>query len=123
MDLVEVRDVKKFSSTNDLKAKEGREILARISTSDYVILLDENGNQFTSVQFSKVIEKHQNMGVRNLVFIIGGAFGFSNELYQIANSKLALSKMTFSHQMIRVFFLEQLYRAHTIIRNEKYHNE
>lgn len=122
-EIIEIRDIKKFSSAIDLKVKEGKEILDKITSTDHIVLLDEKGGQLSSLQFSKSIEKYQNTGTRRLVFVIGGAFGFSDEMYNRADSKLGLSNMTFSHQMIRVFFLEQLYRGYTIIKNEKYHNE
>ena len=88
-----------------------------------VKLLDENGKEFSSVNFSAYLQKRMNTGLKRLVFIIGGPYGFSTEVYSRANSKLSLSKMTFSHQMIRVFFIEQLYRAFTILRNEPYHHQ
>ncbi len=122
-DVIELKDIKKFANTNDLKQKEGAEILSKVENDDYLVLLDEGGQQFTSVKFSKYLEEHQVRGTRKIVFVIGGAFGFSDEVYERANQKLSLSKMTFSHQMIRLFFYEQLYRAFTILRNEKYHNE
>ncbi len=119
----EIKDVKKFSTKEDLKIKEGQAFLEQIQPSDFVVLLDEKGKQKTSIEFSNFFEHHQNVGTKSLIFIIGGAFGFSKELYQRSNLMLSLSKMTFSHQMIRVFFYEQVYRAFTILRNEKYHNE
>lgn len=105
------------------KAKEGKEILARLNASDYVVILDENGKQHTSEGFSEYIQKRLNSGMKQLVFVIGGPYGFSEEVYQRAQSKLGLSKMTFSHQMIRLFFVEQLYRAFTILKNEPYHHK
>ncbi len=97
--------------------------MKQLETSDFVILLDENGKEFSSVNFSAYLQKRMNTGLKRLVFIIGGPYGFSTEVYSRANSKLSLSKMTFSHQMIRVFFIEQLYRAFTILRNEPYHHQ
>ncbi len=107
----------------ELKNKEAENILAKIQPSDFVVLLDEKGTQFASVEFSVFLQKRMNSGVKNLVFIVGGAFGFGEKIYERANSKLSLSKMTFSHQLIRLIFAEQLYRAFTILKNEKYHNE
>lgn len=106
-----------------LKDKEGESILSKINASDYVVLLDENGKEFTSREFSSWIERTQIHHSGNLVFVIGGAFGFSKQLYERANVKLSLSKMTFSHQMIRSFFLEQLYRSFTILKGIKYHHD
>ncbi|WP_242206002.1 23S rRNA (pseudouridine(1915)-N(3))-methyltransferase RlmH [Aestuariivivens insulae] len=104
------------------KDKEGKLILNHITPSDVLVLLDENGQQFSSVSFSKYLQKHMNSGIKQLIFVIGGPYGFSQEIYQRANEKIALSKMTFSHQMIRLFFIEQLYRGFTILRNEPYHH-
>ncbi|MEG1370995.1 MAG: 23S rRNA (pseudouridine(1915)-N(3))-methyltransferase RlmH [Mucinivorans sp.] len=94
----------------------------KIEPSDYVVLLDERGVQRTSEDMATWIEKIQNRSPRRLIFMIGGAFGFSAELYARADEMISLSKMTFSHQMVRVIFLEQLYRAHTILKGEKYHH-
>lgn len=106
-----------------VKEKEGNTALREICENDFVILLDEKGKQLSSVQFSEFLNKKMNESVKNLVFIIGGAYGFHNKLRQRAQLKLSLSKMTFSHQIVRIIFLEQLYRAFTIIRGEPYHNE
>lgn len=105
------------------KEKEGELILKKISNSDELILLDENGKQYSSLDFSDFIQKKMNSGLKQLIFVIGGPYGFSDAVYQRANSKLSLSKMTFSHQMVRVFSIEQLYRAFTILRNEPYHHQ
>ena len=110
-------------SKEEIKEREGREILKQTGTSDYVILLDEHGNGYSSKQFAQKLQTVMNRGTKNLIFVIGGAFGFSPEVYAVAQEKLSLSDMTFSHQMIRLFFLEQLYRAFTILKNEPYHNE
>ena len=109
-------------STAQLKNKEGLQILSKINTSDYVVLLDEKGKQFSSNEFSNFLINRNLSNTKYLVFVVGGAFGFSDEVYQRADYKFSLSKMTFTHQMIRVFFKEQLYRALTIIKGEKYHN-
>ena len=105
------------------KEREAALILRHIEKCDRVVLLDEHGMQHTSVEFSKYLQKQMNAGVRNLAFVVGGAFGFADSVYAAANDKLSLSKMTFNHQMVRLFFVEQLYRAFTIQRNEPYHNE
>ena len=108
---------------NIRKAAEGKAILSRIAPGDSAYLLDEKGTQFTSVGFADHLEKTMNSGVKRIVFIIGGAFGFSDEVYAAINGKMALSKMTFSHQMVRLFFVEQIYRAMTILKNQPYHNK
>lgn len=105
------------------KEKEGELILKKISPSDDLILLDENGKSYSSIDFSSLLQKKMNSGLKQLIFVIGGPYGFSEAVYERANSKISISKMTFSHQMIRPFFIEQLYRAFTILRNEPYHHE
>ena len=110
-------------SPEEVKNKEGELILRQLEKVDHTVLLDEHGKEYTSVGFSEFLQKQMNGGVRTLAFVIGGAFGFSSEVYDAAHAKLSLSQMTFNHQMVRLFFLEQLYRAHTILRHEKYHNE
>lgn len=106
-----------------VKLKEGNLILNQLNPTDYLILLDESGKDYTSVEFSKKIEKLHLSSSKRVIFLTGGAYGFHDNIYDRAQEKLSLSKMTFSHQMIRTFFLEQFYRAFTIINNEKYHNE
>ena len=122
-DVITIPDLKntKNLSTKDQKHKEGVEILKHVS-NEFVILLDENGKEFDSLEFSKLIQKRLNTGM-NLTFLIGGPFGFSNEVYDRADQKIALSQMTFSHQMIRLFFTEQMYRAFSILKGEKYHHK
>ena len=110
-------------SKKELKEKEGNVILASIKNSDYVILLDDKGITLSSIEFSEFLNKKMVSSANELVFIIGGAFGFSESVYRRANTKLSLSKMTFSHQMVRMIFKEQLYRAFTILKGEKYHHE
>jgi 23S rRNA (pseudouridine1915-N3)-methyltransferase len=105
------------------KEKEGELILKKVQTSDELVLLDEQGKQYSSVDFSDYLQKKMNAGLKQLIFVIGGPYGFSAEVYQRANGKISLSKMTFSHQMVRVFFVEQLYRAFTILKNEPYHHQ
>lgn len=122
MDIIpDIKNVKNLSEAQQ-KVKEGELILSKVNNTDALILLDENGKQFDSVAFSDYLQKHMNSGVKQLVFAIGGPYGFSDEVYQKANGKISLSKMTFSHQMIRLFFIEQLYRGFTILKNEPYHH-
>ncbi|MBJ7881764.1 23S rRNA (pseudouridine(1915)-N(3))-methyltransferase RlmH [Gelidibacter salicanalis] len=119
-----IPDLKKVKNLSEAqqKQKEGELILAKLSTTDVLILLDENGKQHDSLGFSEYLQKHMNSGLKQVVFVIGGPYGFSEEVYGKANGKISLSKMTFSHQMIRLFMIEQLYRAFTILRNEPYHH-
>lgn len=105
------------------KEKEAELILKAVEGADEVVLLDEHGNEYSSVQFAQKIENWQNRGIRKLVFVIGGPYGFADKVYKRATSKISLSRMTFSHQMVRVIFVEQLYRACTIIKGEPYHHE
>lgn len=105
------------------KVKEGEVVLKHINRTDYVVLLDERGLIYSSIGFSDFIEQKMVQSVSRLVFVIGGPYGFSEAIYERADSQLSLSKMTFSHQMIRLFIVEQLYRAFTIIRGEPYHHE
>ena len=97
--------------------------MAKLTATDQLILLDENGTTFSSVGFSDYLQKKMNSGAKTLVFVIGGPYGFSDEVYQKAQGKISLSLMTFSHQMVRLFFIEQLYRGFTILRNEPYHHQ
>ena len=106
-----------------LVEKEGQSVLKRIKSDDLLILLDEKGKSYTSVEYATFVEKQLIQSHKRLIFLVGGAFGFSKPIYSRANQMISLSKMTFSHQMIRLFFLEQLYRAMTILKNEPYHNE
>ena len=110
-------------SQNQQKEKEGGLILKRITSTDQLILLDEKGYEFRSIEFSRFLQKKMNSGIKQLVFVIGGPYGFSEAVYQNAQGKVSLSKMTFSHQMIRLFMIEQLYRGFTILKNEPYHHE
>ncbi len=112
----------KSLSTSTQKELEGEQILKLIQPSDTVVLLDEHGKEFRSIEFAEWIEKKQQT-VRNLVFVIGGPYGFADTVYKRCDGKLSLSKMTFSHQMIRLLFVEQIYRACTIIKGEPYHHE
>jgi 23S rRNA (pseudouridine1915-N3)-methyltransferase len=118
----DIKNVKNLSEAQQ-KEKEGELILAKIGPNDQLILLDENGKTFSSVGFSDYLQKKMNAGIKTLVFVIGGPYGFSETVYQKAQGKVSLSEMTFSHQMVRLFVIEQLYRGFTILRNEPYHHQ
>lgn len=120
-ELPELKNVGSLSR-EQIKTEEGKRILKNIKDNDCLILLDEHGVEFRSIEFAKFLEKRL-AAAANMVFVIGGAYGFSEEVYQRCNYKIALSKMTFSHQMVRTIFAEQLYRACTIIKGENYHHE
>ncbi|MBF8456568.1 23S rRNA (pseudouridine(1915)-N(3))-methyltransferase RlmH [Kaistella sp. G5-32] len=124
-DLTEIADVKnaKNLSPELLKKEEGKLFLNQSENSDFIVLLDEKGKQFTSREFSAKIDHWMNSSVKKVSFFIGGAYGFSEEIYDRANEKISLSKMTFTHQMIRLFFVEQLYRADQILQGKPYHND
>jgi len=125
LEILEIPVPKKWNNLQPslLKQKEGEIILRHMEKSDYPVLLDEKGRSFSSMEFSSFLQKQMNLSVKNLLFVVGGPWGFSDEVYKKAALKISLSPMTFSHQMIRLFFLEQLYRAFSILRNEAYHNE
>lgn len=118
----DIKNVKNLSETQQ-KEKEGELILSKITATDNLILLDENGKTFSSVGFSEFLQKKMNAGTKTLVFVIGGPYGFSETVYQKAIGKVSLSEMTFSHQMVRLFVIEQLYRGFTILKNEPYHHQ
>ena len=118
----DIKNVKNLSEAQQ-KEKEGELILSKISATDQLILLDENGSTFSSVAFSDYLQKKMNAGIKTLVFVIGGPYGFSEEVYKKAQGKVSLSEMTFSHQMVRLFVIEQLYRGFTILKNEPYHHQ
>ncbi len=122
---IEIPDLKnsKNLSFDQQKQKEAELILSKITTTDFVVLLDENGKELSSQGFSKEIATWMNRSVSHVVFVIGGPYGFDQSVYDRANYKLSLSKLTFSHQMVRLFFVEQLYRAYTIIKGEPYHHQ
>lgn len=111
------------ASPEEVKDREGQLILKQVEKADCVVLLDEHGKEYTSVGFSEYLQKQMNSGTRTLAFVIGGAFGFSPAVYTKATHKISLSQMTFNHQMVRLFFVEQLYRTFTILHHEKYHNQ
>lgn len=117
----DLKNTKNLSEAQQ-KEKEGELILKKLAPTDVLILLDENGKQFSSIDFSIYLQKRMNAGIKTLVFVIGGPYGFSENVYAKAQGKVSLSKMTFSHQMVRLFVVEQLYRAFTILRNEPYHH-
>jgi len=123
--MVEIPELKNVSalSKEQIKSKEGELILKNIRPADDLILLDEHGREYTSVELAKVIQEKISYAGKDMVFVIGGAYGFSPDVYSRANSRISLSKMTFSHQMVRAIFAEQLYRAFTIMKGEPYHHE
>ena len=118
----ELRNTKSLS-TDQQKEREADLILKSLQPGDYLVLLDEHGREFTSLQFASYLEKKMANIAKRLVFVVGGPYGFPNRVYQAAQEKISLSKMTYSHQMIRLIFTEQLYRAMTILNNEPYHHE
>lgn len=123
--IIEIPELKNVSalSKEQIKSKEGELILKNIRPTDDVILLDEHGKEHSSVEFARLLQDKISYAGKDIVFIIGGAYGFSEAVYKRANSKMSLSRMTFSHQMVRAIFAEQLYRAFTIIKGEPYHHE
>ena len=120
--IADIRNTKKMSEAEQ-RRMEGETILRLLTDSDHVMLLDEHGAELRSIEFADMLQRRMLAGTRRLVFVIGGPYGFSEAVYQRANSKLSLSKMTFSHQIVRAIFAEQLYRAFTILKNEPYHHE
>jgi 23S rRNA (pseudouridine1915-N3)-methyltransferase len=123
--IVEISELKNASSLSQeqIKTKEGELILKNLKPSDDVILLDERGREFSSMEFAKVLQDKISYNGKDIVFVIGGAYGFAETVKQRSNSKISLSRMTFSHQMVRAIFVEQLYRAFTIMKGEPYHHE
>lgn len=120
--IADVRNTKKLSEAEQ-KRLEGEAILKLLTDSDHLMLLDEHGAEYRSIEFADMLQRRMLSGTKRLVFLIGGPYGFSDAVYQRANSKISLSKMTFSHQIVRAIFTEQLYRAFTILKNEPYHHE
>ena len=120
--LPDVRNTKSLT-VKQQRTAEGEAILRQLTDGDYVVLLDERGAEFRSVDFACWLQKRMNSGMKRLVMVIGGPYGFSEEVYGRADAKIALSKMTFSHQIVRAIFAEQIYRAFTILNNEPYHHE
>jgi 23S rRNA (pseudouridine1915-N3)-methyltransferase len=113
----------KGASPEEIKEREAVLLLKKLQDADRIVLLDEHGKEHTSVGFSQYLQKQMNAGIRSLVFVVGGAFGFAPSVHETAHDKISLSQMTFNHQMVRLFFVEQLYRAFTILHHEPYHNE
>lgn len=124
-ELTEIPELKNVSalSKEQIKLKEGELILKHLKPADFLVLMDEKGKEFRSIQFASMLEEKLNRGGRDMVFVIGGAYGFSEAVYSRADDKISLSKMTFSHQLVRTIFAEQLYRAFTIMKGEPYHHE
>ena len=124
-ELLEIPNIKNANNLSDseLLTKEGELILQQLQPSDHVVLLDDKGKDFTSSKFAEKLQGWMLSSKKRLVFVVGGAYGFSEQVYQRGNEKLSLSKMTFSHQMVRLFFVEQMYRGYTILNNEPYHHE
>ena len=122
IEIANIKNAKNFSES-ELMKKEGELILKQIQNSDHLVLLDDKGKDFTSQKFAQKLQQWMLSGKKRLVFVVGGAYGFSEEIYKRGNEKLSLSKMTFSHQMVRLFFVEQIYRGYTILNNEPYHHE
>lgn len=124
MDYIEIPvKIPKSAKERDVKLLESKAFLKHLSSSDTIILLDERGKKFTSISFSKWLEKFMLNSTKSLVFLVGGPYGFSDEIIKLSSQKISLSEMTFSHQMIRLFFVEQLYRGFTILKGEPYHHE
>ncbi len=123
--IIEIPELKNVSalSKDQIKTKEGELILKNIRNTDDVILLDERGKEYSSMELAGIIRNKINYEGKDIVYVIGGAYGFSDAVYARANSKMSLSRMTFSHQMVRAIFAEQIYRAFTIIKGEPYHHE
>ncbi len=118
----ELKNAKNLSESQQ-REKEGELIVSKLSITDQLVLLDENGSKFSSVGFANYLQGKMNSGIKTLVFVIGGPYGFSETIYKKAHSKISLSEMTFSHQMVRLFVVEQLYRGFTILKNEPYHHQ
>lgn len=123
--IVSIPDIKNTKSLTEEKQKqaEGEQILQRLSSGDFVVLLDERGMEFTSMEFAEYLQKQMSAGRKRTVFVVGGPYGFSREVYERADGKVSLSRMTFNHEMVRAFFTEQVYRAMTILRGEPYHHQ
>ncbi|MDP7568031.1 MAG: 23S rRNA (pseudouridine(1915)-N(3))-methyltransferase RlmH [Flavobacteriales bacterium] len=122
LEIPNLKNAKNFSNAEIIK-KEGELILKQLQNSDHLVLLDDKGKDFTSPKYAQKLQQWMLSGKKRVVFVVGGAYGFSEQVYKRGNEKISLSKMTFSHQMVRLFFVEQLYRAFTILNNEPYHHE
>lgn len=123
IDVIPALKDQKNASPDEIRERESALLLKKLEGADRIVLLDEHGHEHSSVGFAQYLQKQMNAGVRTLVFVIGGAFGFAPAVHRMAHDKVSLSQMTFNHQMVRLFFVEQLYRAFTILRHEPYHNE
>ncbi len=123
IEILEIADIKGQSNPKSIKNLEAEKILSKLKSDVFLILLDEKGKQFSSVEFADFIQQKDNQAIKKIIFLIGGAYGFDDKIYERANAQLSLSKMTYSHQLIRLIFMEQLYRAYTIIHGFPYHNE
>ena len=122
-ELIILKDQKSKLQKNIQIKKEGEKIISVLKKNDFIVILDENGQHKSSLEFSEFIQKKLNSGMKTLTFIIGGPYGFSEKIKMLSNQQLSLSKMTFSHEMVRLFFTEQLYRAFSILNNEPYHHK
>ena len=119
----EIPELKGMTDADAIRSREAVKILEKLKQDDHLILLDEKGKTYSSIEFSRFLEQKENQSIKKVVFLIGGAYGFDESIYRRAKGSVSLSKMTFSHQLIRLLFLEQLYRAYTILHNFPYHNE
>lgn len=122
IEIPELKNAKNLSEIQ-IKEQEGKLILNKLEPHGFIVLLDDKGKEFTSKKWANWIQEQMNRGYKHVTFVIGGAYGFSEAVYEKSNSKMSLSRMTFSHQMVRLFFTEQLYRGFTILNNEPYHHE
>ena len=122
LEIPNIKKAKNFSNT-ELMKREGKLILKQLQSCDHLVLLDDKGKDFTSSKFAEKLQSWMLRGKKRLVFVIGGGYGFSEDVYARGNEKLSLSKMTFSHQMVRLFFVEQIYRGYTILNNQPYHHQ
>ncbi len=124
LDIIEIFEVKanKVKSISKQKEIEGESLLKQVDKSAYIIVLDEKGIEYSSIEFADHLQKIMNKGIKNLTFITGGAYGFSKEIYDFSHERISLSRMTFPHQLVRLIFIEQLYRAITILKHEPYHH-
>ena len=122
LEILSIKNARNFSNY-ELMKKEGELILKQLQISDHLVLLDDKGKDFTSLKFSEKLQNWMLSGKKRLVFVVGGAYGFSEKVYARGNERISLSKMTFSHQMVRLFFVEQIYRGYTILNNEPYHHQ
>ncbi len=123
MEVIPALKDQKNASPDEVKEREAQLILRKLDGCDRIVLLDEHGTERTSMDFARYVQKQMNAGTRTLAFVVGGAFGFAPSIYAAAHDKMSISRMTLTHQMVRLFFVEQLYRAFTILKGEKYHNE